>query len=292
MCGLLVWLVRRWRPSVLIALGVALIPIPSLISLASGASMQFWSDGAIGKFNYGWDPPIEILQDEIDAYQGNWLEQMPSRVISAATFQTFLFAIWSLWRVTGLMLIGMALFKFGVFQAKRSVMFYLIMLIVGLGIGVSLSAYGVHWNNQRAWAVESSFFFGSQFNYWGSLFSSLGYVGLVMLACKSIALLRLLRPFAAVGQMALTNYLMQTIICTTIFYGHGFGYFGQVERTGQALIVVCVWIFQLIASPIWLHCFQFGPFEWLWRSLTYLRWQPMLRRDVAAPERNESLPMA
>jgi uncharacterized protein len=77
--------------------------------------------------------------------------------------------------------------------------------------------------------------------------------------------------------MAFTNYLMQTVICTTIFYGHGFGLYGSVERKYQILIVFAVWAFQLIVSPFWLRYFRFGPMEWLWRSLTYMKAQPMRR---------------
>jgi uncharacterized protein len=77
--------------------------------------------------------------------------------------------------------------------------------------------------------------------------------------------------------MAFTNYMLQTIICTTIFYGHGFGLFGHVERVGQIGIVFAVWALQLAISPIWLRHFRFGPLEWLWRSLTYLTFQPMRR---------------
>jgi uncharacterized protein len=82
--------------------------------------------------------------------------------------------------------------------------------------------------------------------------------------------------------MAFTNYIMQTLICTTLFYGHGFGLFGQIERAGQAAIVVAIWALQLIVSPIWLRHFLFGPLEWLWRSLTYMRRQPFRRAAGAA----------
>jgi uncharacterized protein len=77
--------------------------------------------------------------------------------------------------------------------------------------------------------------------------------------------------------MALTNYLLQTVICTAIFYGHGFGLFGQLERWTQALVVLAVWLVQLILSPLWLGRFRFGPAEWLWRTLTYMKRQPMHR---------------
>jgi uncharacterized protein len=67
--------------------------------------------------------------------------------------------------------------------------------------------------------------------------------------------------------MALSNYLMHSIITSIIFIG--FGLFGQLERYELYYVVFGIWIFQLIVSPIWLKHFQFGPFEWLWRSLTY-----------------------
>jgi uncharacterized protein len=124
-------------------------------------------------------------------------------------------------------------------------------------------------------------FFGGLFNYWGSLFVSLGYIGVVMLVCMSERLKCITRPFAAVGRMAFTSYLVQSLICTTIFYGHGLGLFGRVERKGQILVVFAVWAFQLIASPVWLRYFRFGPFEWLWRSLAYRRSQPMRKPTVA-----------
>ena len=75
--------------------------------------------------------------------------------------------------------------------------------------------------------------------------------------------------------MALSCYLLQTIICTTIFYGHGFGLYGSVNRVGQAFVVLVVWIALLWLCPFWLKRFRFGPFEWLWRSLTYMEFQPL-----------------
>jgi len=82
--------------------------------------------------------------------------------------------------------------------------------------------------------------------------------------------------------MAFTNYVTQTVICTTIFFGHGFALYGKVERVGQFAIVVGVWILQLLICPLWLRYFRFGPLEWVWRSLTYWRREPM-RLQPATP---------
>jgi uncharacterized protein len=119
---------------------------------------------------------------------------------------------------------------------------------------------------------------GEQYNYWGSLAVSAAYVGILMLFCLSGAGARLKHALRCVGQMAFTNYLMHSIICTTLFYGHGLGYFGHFSRVEQLLTVAGVWLAQLIYSPLWLARFRYGPFEWLWRSLTYWRREPMLRR--------------
>jgi uncharacterized protein len=80
--------------------------------------------------------------------------------------------------------------------------------------------------------------------------------------------------------MALSNYLLQSVICTTIFYGHGFGLFGRVERTGQFLIVLGVWAFQLLASSAWFGYFAVGPVEWVTRWLVYRR-RPIFLRPPA-----------
>jgi len=84
-----------------------------------------------------------------------------------------------------------------------------------------------------------------------------------------------LAPLAAVGRMPLTTYLTQSILCTTLFYNYGFGWFGQVKNTGILAITVTIFALQLAASSIWLRLFRFGPAEWLWRSCAYLRAQPM-----------------
>ena len=100
---------------------------------------------------------------------------------------------------------------------------------------------------------------------------------MIMLVCKLGIAGIVTRTLAAVGQMAFTNYLLQTVMCMTIFYGHGFGLFGQVERVEQFTTVLSIWIVLLIISPFWLRYFRFGPMEWLWRSLTYMKAQPMRR---------------
>ena len=88
---------------------------------------------------------------------------------------------------------------------------------------------------------------------------------------------RWLKPFSFVGRTALTNYILQSLIGTWIFYGFGLGYFGSVNPLAGIGLAVGIYLAQVIASGLWLRRFRFGPLEWLWRTLTYRRWQPLLR---------------
>lgn len=274
-CAILVFLLRKLSPPKLLLTGLLVLAVPSLLYWLFGWSMQFWPPESVEGLRVSWKPGTEAIAKEIAAYQGGWPEQMAQRASSAFWFQTFLFLIFQGWRAGGLMLVGMALLKWGVLTAQRPPRFYRTMLAAGFVIGLPVVIYGVMRNFAAGWSLDYSMFFGWQFNYWGSLFMASAYVGVVMLACQTKPLERFTRPFAAVGRLALSNYLLQTLICTTIFYGHGFGLFGEVERAGQVLIVLAIWVVQLIVSPIWLRYFKFGPAEWLWRSLTYWKIQPM-----------------
>jgi len=178
------------------------------------------------------------------------------------------------------MLIGMSVFKLGVLSGMKSDRFYLVVGSIVLVTGLMLVLTGVHFHQANHWSLEYSFLLGSQFNYWGSVLIGLAYVCLVCLACKRQWLVKFQESLAAVGQMALTNYLMQTIICTTIFYGHGLGWYGYLDRPQLIVIVVVIWCIQLVCSRIWLSHFRFGPFEWFWRSLSYWRIQPLIKAEV------------
>jgi uncharacterized protein len=117
-------------------------------------------------------------------------------------------------------------------------------------------------------------FIGRQYNYWGSLFVAFTYIAFILSTYQTFQRGPLLRPFTAVGRMAFTNYILQTFICTFIFYGHGLGLFAEVERLYQILIVFVIWSILIFFSNIWLKYFYYGPLEWVWRSLTYMQKQP------------------
>jgi len=183
------------------------------------------------------------------------------------------------WDMLCMMFIGMALFYWGFFSDKLSTSTYAMWLLVGYGIGIPVGwiLFKGGWLDQWAvatyvdrWRVPHEVF--GEFR---RLPLAIGHASLLMLIYRSRLVPWLMRALANVGQMAFSNYLMQSIICTLFFYGYGLGYYNKLRFHQLYYVVFAVWIFQIIFSVIWLRYYRFGPFEWLWRSLTYWRKQPM-----------------
>jgi uncharacterized protein len=97
----------------------------------------------------------------------------------------------------------------------------------------------------------------------------------VLLWVRPARMTRVTALFASAGQMALTNYLTESVVLGVIFYGYGLGLFGRIGSAPAALIGIALYVGQLFFSRTWLRHYRFGPVEWLWRSLTYGQWQPL-----------------
>jgi uncharacterized protein len=281
LCGAVLFFARRLSPRWLLVLGGLAFATGSVVPLALTWSMVQGPPAELAAWRDHYTPRRVNMALEIIQYQGGWTEQMRHRVPTAWETQTWYFASRLFWQMTGLMLIGMALYKLGVLSAARSRAFYLRMGALGFGAGTLLTSLGLWRSFAAGWDLLDFVLVSQQLHYWGSLFGALGWVALVMLLCQRGWPLR---PVGAVGRMALTNYLLQTLICTTVFYGHGFGLFGQVDRAGQFLIVLGVWAFQLLASSAWLRYLAMGPVEWVRRWFVYGRRPSFLRSSPAVAE--------
>jgi uncharacterized protein len=222
-----------------------------------------------------WSPPAEKIQQDLLVNSGSWSAQNTARAelysMMLNNMPMFMF------RIIGLMLIGMALYKARILDASRETAYYARHGLIALLVGVVMVVYGIEQIEASQWDMVYASFIGGQYNYWGSVILAWAYVCFVQLLCRLPSREWMARIFAPVGQMALSNYLMQSIICGFIFYGWGLGYYGSVERIGQLGVVVMVWIIQIMLSSWWLNRYRFGPFEWAWRSLTYWQRQPMVR---------------
>lgn len=184
----------------------------------------------------------------------------------------------SLWDVLAFMFLGMAFFKLGIVTGTASTKIYAWMCIAGLAIGLPLSWLFIQYR------IENNFnWFDFTKNVPFSFYEltrtarAIGILGLIMLLYRSNVFTTIFSILRPVGQMAFTNYLMQSLICGIIFNAYGFKLYGQLERYETYLIVLGIWVLQIIYSNIWMRYFLFGPFEWTWRSLTYWHRQPFVK---------------
>jgi uncharacterized protein len=272
--GVLAYLFWRMRPGWLAFWALLFLGVGTALYALFQWSLPYWPEEARQGNAVWWSPPPEVIQHRLDTYRSGWLTQMSERIPTAAALHTFVYVIYALWRTLGMMLAGMALIKWGILSAERSRGFYVRTAIVALVVGLPITAWGAWQNYTHGWSMDYSQFGGHLFNYWGSVAVTLGYIALIMLWHHSCSLSGLKSTLANVGRMAFSCYILQTVICTTLFFGHGFALYGRVPRWGQMLIVLAVWAVVIAFANWWLARFRYGPLEWLWRSLTYGRKQP------------------
>ena len=275
LCALWVYPLRNKSPRTLVVIAAVLFVVPTAFSLMMGISIPQFPPEAREAMAAGWAPPPDELAKSVDAMRGSVLEQIAVRARTTIMLQTVVFFMFFAWRITAMMLLGMALYRTGFITGERDPAWYRRVAIIALPNGIALSAWGVHANFAHGWSFEYSMFLGGIHNYWGSVPVALGYIALVMLAVQRGWLGRAQDRFAAVGRMAFTNYIAQSVICVLLF--NMVGLHGAVTRWQQALIVVGVWALQLWYSPLWLARFRYGPLEWLWRGATYGRVEPLRR---------------
>lgn len=180
-----------------------------------------------------------------------------------------------IWDILIFMFLGMAFFKNGILLGNGSVKLYWAMCIGGLGLGMFLTWYRLQpWINLNYDNYQYTKQVPLQLYEVARTIRSIGILSLIMLLYKSSLFkwfFALMRP---VGQMAFTNYLMQSFLVGLFFYGIGFGMFGKLELYQIYYVVAGTWALEITWSHIWLRLFRFGPLEWAWRSLTYWEKQP------------------
>ena len=149
--------------------------------------------------------------------------------------------------------------------------------ILPLGLALVLVSFALQPTLDQA-TIDLRFSTAFSLSMLGSALMCLGYMAWIVRGMQSPTWAPRLAWVAPAGRMALTNYLMQSIVCTLVFYGYGLGYFQQLPRAWQVPFVFALFGMQVVLSRWWLQRFRFGPMEWVWRSLTYFTPQPMRLR--------------
>lgn len=228
----------------------------------------------LGPMMWGTDPAY--IEEQIEIFQGPISGQILTRLSDAVGFILFYMVLGGFLAVTvALMLWGMVLYRIGFLRATWPVAGYLLVAGIGLGVGSA-----IEWHTVTVIKASGYDYLTATsvmpLSLIDSYFAAMGFAALIMGLVK--AGMRF-RPVAAVGRMAFTNYILSSLIGTTLAGGHawGFGWFGEVTLVQLMAVCLVTFVGMLIWSPLWLRVFRFGPLEWLWRSLTYGRAQPFLR---------------
>lgn len=308
MAGALLYPLRNAKPKTLLILATTVLLCTSILFAVSGVLVEEGRDaaamidadpsaehsledrelaalwtGSENQFTYN----ESAMEKELDIRRGSYIDiadYSAKKVIDSLLFFTPVFMLWD---CVGMMLLGMGLYKMGVLSAQRSKKNYLQLAIGGFTLGLAVNGF------ELFQAIESDFdaivvsgYFQGTYQL-GRVAMSMGWLGLIMLFCQGEVWPRLKNRLAAVGRMALSNYLLHSLICLVLFTGAGFGLIGVFERWELYVIVVLIWLVQLALSPWWLKRYSFGPAEWLWRSLTYGSMQRWRIKNETSLKRTE-----
>jgi uncharacterized protein len=295
--GLLLYPLRRMSPRAMIITGAVLATLVSGFFVADAFHAVSLRDGA-AKADAAQAGGERLSQEQIDAqkewqdrlkrfkpdaaelarvnqaFQGSFVSAMKERAKLVAEFHFTPYYFPILWDMLCMMLFGMALVKTGALAAQRSYAYYAKMAAIGYTIGIPLHVW-------MAWRHITLNFDGLAMGFTNIAYEPariavcFGHIAVLMMIMKAGALTAITSRVAAVGQMAFSNYILQSVICSTLFYGYGFGRFGKLERYELYYVVLGCWLIHLAISPWWLRHYRFGPLEWCWRSLTYWQRQPM-----------------
>lgn len=292
--ALIVFPFRRMMPRYLLLIGAGAMLLGALIALkntneslsdynayqavqAGGANVteeqqeqaKAW-ERALEKHEYTAEEQSEYIEEATASYSSSfWLNASETANMESTRFYRFFFL-----DIFPMMMIGMALFKLGVFTLERSNGFYWALVIVGYGIGFTVNTIETRLIMDGGFSLLA--FNQAAITYdLGRLSTTSGHLGLLLLFARSGVFPLFQNALASVGRMAFTNYLTHSVVCAIFFVG--FGYFGQLQRYELYYVVLAICLVQLVLSPLWLKYYKMGPLEWLWRYLTYMQ-APALKK--------------
>ena len=289
--GLFLFPWRHWAPQRLLKAGVVVVVAMTLLAagqywsnvqasrqaaaararLQTGATLLTAERDALTKWEKreaAWRPNVEEIKKDTEARLGGLAANWQWQVEWANELNAPVGLFYWLLDAIALMFIGAALVKWGVIQGERTPQFYLGMAAIGYVVGVSL-------NIAEAWPVWTSqftvpFTWAGLTHQVSRIGVTFGHLGLILLVFGTSVGGRVLRPFAAVGRLALSNYIFQTLVCQwLLFPGFGLGLFGRFGLARLWLIVLGINVVQILGSLLYLRRYQMGPLEWVLRKLSY-----------------------
>jgi len=263
--GMILLLSRKLRSGLLLFLSVFLYFFP-VIYIALESIFPFLPSALSSVTEITMPKVIDIYSS------GSYLEIFKLRIHEYFAFRN-INLIYYAPKVLSLFFLGYLFYKHKYFERiNSSKSKYFVVFIILISIGIFLNLFTENIVNSLANPETSPFYTAIYMGVFEvtNIFLGFSYILLVLILSKVSKIKTILNPLKYVGRMALTNYLMQSVIFTTIMYSYGFGYFGSLQPWQLLIFAIVVFVIQIIFSKIWLQNFRFGPLEWAWRKSTYL----------------------
>lgn len=264
--GVLVFPFRKLSPRVQVAIGVAIL---AALLAKNAMSHEILS------------VPPGAKEAELKGFSGGFVEATQARLNMLVLFYLVIHPFDTIPEAIGQMFLGMALFRTGFFTLGWSGRAYALTVVVGYLLAAPFTAwlaYGIVHSGFDAKVLHEN----EVWQQIGRPLIALAHAAALLLVIRAGALTWLTNRLAAAGRMAFSNYLMTSIITSLVFCGYGLGLYGELSRAQQLWVVAGVWAFILAWSQPWLARFQYGPFEWVWRSLVQWKRQPFVKRKPAS----------
>ena len=264
-----IFLVLSWGPVHATAVQTR-IAAGQAVSAEDQAMLDAWLD-----LEAAVHPSESIRAREALKFEGSYRQAFVANAEEAGEMYTLVLPLFAIWDAAACMLLGMALYKIGFFQGRRSLRCYVLVAVLGFACGLTVNGFELAMKIGSGYAPQWVSGASVFTNDLGRVSTALGFVCVAMIAWQYDWFARLRQALAAVGRMALTNYILQSVFGLVIFHDFGLGLWNELARHQLYSIVLAEWVVLLWFSNWWLGRYQFGPLEWLWRSLTYGRVQPM-----------------
>lgn len=282
--GLFLFPLRKLSPAFLVPAGCVLL-ISSHLTLANDVpgllsdEVDLFQENDIPVAKAGGVPAVNPAQDEIkdiiDAnteathYLSSYSDIFRYQLEDVIAQHSSVMYTEHVFDIGGMMLIGMALLKLGILSGQRTRRYYLGMAITGYMVGTLIRGIGIYLEIKYDFDLfDNESHAGIDYDI-GRLPITLGHIGVIGIICQSIWMKHVTNALSYVGRLALTNYIMQTVISIFLFYGFGLALFNKLNGLQIVLTCLAVWTFQVFFSWYWLKNFKLGPLEWVWRSLIY-----------------------
>jgi uncharacterized protein len=243
--------------------------------VSQGKKLTSAQQDDLKKWNDTQDRHKKFRADDLKAMRGSYLDQIKWRAGLGPRIQAEYYYTFGFTDTLAMMLLGMGLYRMGFLTGNLGYRVYAWTIAIGFLLSLPINGF------ETAGLIRDNFEDSGWWAFYqaGRVTGAVANVAVIVLIAKAGALPWITRRLAAVGQTALSNYLFTSIGCTIFFCA--FGLYGRLEYYQIYAVVACVWFVNLTLSPIWLRHYQFGPAEWVWRSLTYWKRQPMRRGAVA-----------